>query len=238
MEDHSLISPQPVSVGVARRFYAVLLARPEQELSTAISWIERGTIPLSLEDCAILLRRHAEEQGTTVTEPEVLLESFFAMEGLRSALAWSPAQLIEFLARDAKEANPATDDAGQARVQEILLRFFAADEALEHTKKAQRIYDGLVPSFQGCSSIVDFRPVYNSPRTDIQHGIIAASLTIRTRGSDPSVEDEAMSFQLDASDIKALVNELTQLQQKIGLLRDFTDRQNMPLLNPSKSLTQ
>jgi hypothetical protein len=236
MEDHSLIAAEPISLGAARKFYAVLLARPESDLTTALSWVEAGNIPLSLEDCAARLSEFAAAQGVQIAETESLLESLFALEGLRTALGWSATELIEFLGRNAKEADETLDETQQGRVRSALQRFFGATEQLEHTKKAQRIYDGLIPNFQRCYSVVEFRPIFNDARNEIQHGIISASLTLETRDKEALFEKRTFSFQLDSSDIKVLVKELSRLQQKIGKLVEFAGGQNIPLLNPSQSI--
>jgi hypothetical protein len=235
MESHTLISRDVVPLHLARQFFGTLLKRSEADLATAVDWVEASTITLSLADCVRSLSAYATEKERSIENPQSILESLFSLEGLRVSLGWSGAELLRFLINDAKdeETLPAAIDVG--KVNDILIRFFNSKEKLEQTLKAQRIYDGALPSYESCSSLVDFRPVFDRKRESIVGGIISASLSLQLRSPEPGASLKQNSFQLDVSDISRLVEELLLLKQKIFALRTIVEK-DAPLLNPTKSL--
>jgi hypothetical protein len=117
-----------------------------------------------------------------------------------------------------------------------LLEFFSKTKhAFQQTLKSQRIYDGLLPNFKGCSSLVEFRPVYDSGRREIETGIIAATLSLEMMSPVGDEKEEIVSLQLDSDDITALVNELETLQGKLKSMQNLMSTK-INLVNPTKSL--
>src|SRR5207249_4338424 len=102
---------------------------------------------------------------------------------------------LDFLRNDAKE-EPRPSASVDAKPQlECVQRFLLGNtEKLARTAKAQRIYDGLLPNFSACWSLVEFRPVFDASRTEIENGIIVGTFIIKTRShtGDPK---EDFTFQ-------------------------------------------
>jgi hypothetical protein len=164
-----------------------------------------------------------------------MLEALFALEGLRSSLDWPPNDLLQYLAEQAKEDPPLQEGFDEAKFKSLLERFFGNSAKLERTLKAQRIYDGLLPNFESCSSLVEFRPVFDEVRERIVNGIVAATMIIETRSTDPEPELDRLVFQLDATDVERLMQELNRLKTKLKVFESWTER-HTDLLNPSGSL--
>ncbi|HSH38192.1 MAG TPA: hypothetical protein VK993_05350 [Chthoniobacterales bacterium] len=238
MESHTLISRDVVPLHLARQFFSTLVRRPAVELATAVDWVQAATITLSLADCVRSLSAYAEEQGAPIENSQPLLESLFSLEGLRVSLGWSGAELVAFLIDDARTEDTFSPTVDVNEIRDTLIRFFNNTDKLEQTLKAQRIYDGALPSFESCSSLVDFRPVFDTRRERITGGIISASLFLQLRSPQPGASVEQRSFQLDVSDIRRLSDELQQLKSKILALRAIVEERDVPLLNPAKSLSE
>jgi hypothetical protein len=235
MEDHSLITKAGIPRQLALRYFETLLKCGASELETVISWIQGATIKLSLDDCAKDLANYASANEQEISDPRAVLESLFSLEGLRASLEWSGERLIDLLCEDAKKGNLLREQDGPPYVAEALRRFFANQGKLERTLKAQRIYDGLLPNFESCSSIVEYRPVFDEERRTIVNGLVTASFTLQIRDAESGTDIETVSFQLDASDIQQMLSELKQLERKIQCLVTFASP-HCELLNPTRSL--
>jgi hypothetical protein len=201
MESHHLITRETIPRHLALQFFQTLVNCNPEELAIAVDWIKEATITLSLSDCARDLANFSEKRGVKVSQPEPVLEALFSLEGLRSSLNWSGSTLVEYLTDDAQKTKLITAEFDVSKINELLSRFFETSAKLERTLKAQRIYDGLLPNYESCSSLVEFRPVFDETRGKIVNGIIAATLTIEMRSGEPSTEVEKVSVQLDAADI-------------------------------------
>lgn len=237
MESHNLISREAMPRQFALRFFQTLANRAKADLETAVDWVESATITLSLTDCAKNLVEFAEQKGTKITQPESILEALFSLEGLRYSLNWSGTQLVEYLTDDAKKAELIPKDFDGVQFAASLDRFFAKSEKLERTLRAQRVYDGLLPNYQSCSSLVEFRPVFDEAREHLVNGIITATLTIEMRSDQSNADLEKVSVQLDATDIEQMLTELDRMKRKLRLLKEFAETgRNTILLNPSRSL--
>jgi hypothetical protein len=235
MENHTLISRDLIPRQLAGQYFQNLVKVGPTEANTAVDWLEQATIKLSLSDCAKELRVFAEDKGVKLSQPESLLEAFFSLEGLRCSLEWSGPAVIQLLLEDAKKSDSIPSDFDEESFRRILERFFRNSKKLEQTVKAQRVYDGLVPNYEGCSSMVEFRPIYDESRETIVNGIITATLTVNVREVDVDGALKKYSFQVDAKDIGELLEELTRLRKKFKTLRAMTDN-HVTLLNPSRSL--
>lgn len=235
MINHSLISKDVIPRQIALQFFQRLAKSPRTELTTAIDWIQQGTVKLSLADCTNDLKEFAETKSIAVPNAEPILEALFSIEGLRASLDWTGSNLVEFLASEAKNEKLVESDSDLAATSELLNKFFESSTKLEITRKAQRVYDGLLPNYESCFSLVEFRPIFNIERREITNGIIAATLTLQMRSTEPGGALETVSIQLDANDIDELATELTALRTKIRALYEFVAKQTV-LLNPSRSL--
>jgi hypothetical protein len=235
MESHHLITRGTIPLTLALQSFQTLINCDAAELGIAIDWVKEATITLSLSDCASDLARFAEKRGIKVSQPESVLKALFSLEGLRASINWTGANLVEYLKDEAKNKRLIPAESDTSKIVALLRRFFEASAKLERTLKAQRIYDGLLPNYEACSSLVEFRPVFDEARENIANGIIAASLTIEIRSEEFSAEVKKVSVQLDAADIDQLLDELTRLKRKIKLLRELAER-NTVLLNPSRSI--
>lgn len=231
MERHHLISREAFPRALALQYFQKLIDAAAA-LPITIDWVEEATITLSLSDCAEDLASFAGKRGVQVSNPESILEALFSLEGLRASLNWTSTDLVNFLADEAKKTKPA-QDIETSKIVESLNRFFAVSDKLERTRKAQRVYDGLLPRYDACSSLVEFRPVFDEARQKIVNGIIAATLTIEM--SSEEFEEKKVSVQLDAADIDQLLAELARLKAKLKLLRKLAES-NTVLLNPTRSL--
>ena len=235
MENHHLITRETVPLALALQSFKTLIDCNPEEFGIAIDWVKEATITLSLSDCAADLARFAEKRGIKVSQPESVLKALFSLEGLRASIGWTGADLVEYLKDEAKEKQLILAESDTSKIVALLTRFFEASAKLERTMKAQRIYDGLLPNYEACSSLVEFRPVFDETREKIVNGIIAATLTIEMRSEEFETEGKKVSVQLDAGDIDQLLSELTRLKRKIKLLRELSEG-NTVLLNPSRSI--
>jgi hypothetical protein len=236
MEKHILISKELIPLEIARRFFGTLLQCPIEKLALAIEWVESATIPLSLDDCAKALVEFAATRKVAISEAESILEALFSLEGLRSSLGWQGPDLVDYLE---KEQKPEVAEHPKKEQTELLKRFFTIAK-LERTAKAQKIYDGVLPNFEACWSLVEFRPVFDESRTEIVNAIIAATLILKIREYEEASANKTVCFQLDLADIGALISELNRLKGKITALRTYTEKEKraIDLLNPSKSLKE
>src|SRR5262249_428915 len=138
-----------------------------------------------------------------------------------------------FLAQD----TPASERASSGEIGKLLIKYFSPSSKLERTWRAQRIYDGLIPNFDACWSLVDFRPVFDQARSQILNGIIVGSLSVQVRQAKAGGGLNSISFQLDVADIDELIGELNRMKSKIKLLRQMVEEKTQ-LLNPSLSLKE
>ena len=233
MGHYSLITEGHLPRKMALQCLETLSKSDANSLSLAVQWVSDSTIKLSMIDCVDDFTRYAKEKGRDLYNAPELLQSLFALEGLRASLKWSGAKLVEFLIKDATGDNFQLSESEHSALVESLTTFFDNREKLDRTIKAQRIYDGLIPNYQTCASLVEFRPVFDGARDKIVSGLVVASLSLTLRSTDSG--DEVISFQLDASDIKSLLSELEQLKQKIAALTQFMPSDAV-LLNPSNSI--
>ena len=241
MPAHTLIARETIPLQLAVRHFSTLASSPEVDLAVAVDWFHQATVTLSLADCVRDLVGFAEKNEKRISTPEPLLEALFSLEGLRASLNWSGKKLTEFLLEAAADeaAKPASErtisaDFDSSSLARHLNRFFDESTKLETTLRAQLIYDGLLPNFDSCSSLVEFRPVFNQSREEIVSGLVVATLCIETR-TNPESSLERTSFQVDAKDLDALISELTRLKSKLLALKGFAEGQTT-LLNPSHSL--
>lgn len=232
MEKSHLITGE-VSARALFQYFESLAERNAEELDLAVDWFEGSEITLSIADCVRDLRRFAKSSGRDVANPKKLLEALFSLAGFRMAMDWSPKELIEFFVTSEAAELPNTTDV--ARLKKTLNRFFDNSGKFARTLKAQRIYDGLLPNFEACSSLVEFRPVFDEAREKILQGVISATLTIDMRSVEYPATSTRVSVQLDAKDIDELVGELGRLKKKIKLLKE-RECKDIHLLNPSRSL--
>ncbi len=235
MESHKLITRETIPRHLALQFFQTLITCDSAALKIAIDCTKQATIRVSLSDCAEDLDSYAEKAGTKISQPESILEALFSLEGLRSSIKWTGANLIEYLGEEAKKTQLIKAESDVSQVAELLKSFFENSAKLDRTLKAQRIYDGLLPNYETCSSLVEFRPVFDDTRESIVNGIIAATLTIQMRAEESTGEVKKISVQLDALDVDQLLAELTRLKGKIRLLKDLAEK-NTVLLNPSRSI--
>jgi hypothetical protein len=143
--------------------------------------------------------------------------------------------VLQFLLDDARKAKVIPENFDENQFRQLIDRFFTNAPKLERTLKAQRIYDGLLPNYESCSSVVDFRPVYDEARDIIVNGIIAATLIIEAREVEPDQEVQKYAFQVDAADVEQLLEELSRIKKKLKVLKELAERHTQ-LLNPSRSL--
>jgi Zn-dependent M32 family carboxypeptidase len=203
------------------------------EISNAvIEWVKQSALRLSLVDCAEEFTQFASAKKIKITDAKQLLQALFSLEGLRSVFGFSSVELVELLAGDAKEGEPKEDF---TRVKSQLVSFFDNSVKFERIQRAQRVYDGLLPNFEDCYSMVEFRPVFDVDRRQILNGIIAATLTLSMRPTDKTVETKQVSVQLDAADIQKLIAELDRLKTKMRALKNLVSKE-VQLLNPTQSL--
>lgn len=233
MPTHTLIKRETIPFHLVRSYYDTLLRSDLAEVETAINWIETQTIMLAVSDCAKSLASFAIEQGKQVKDPADVLEALFSLEGVRAAVGWSSNDLISFLNHEAVDAKRIQEGVNPEPLNRLLVRFFGNRAKLERTLKAQRVYDGLLPNFESCFSLVEFRPIFDEDRSQIINGVVAASLMLQVRNLDSELE--RYSFQLDATDIDQLLDELTRLKSKLSLTQAFSEKGTV-LLNPSRSL--
>jgi hypothetical protein len=235
MPEHNLIGKSIPSQQFAVESFKALMDAPPQHLALAIEWVVDRPIRLSLSDCKTDFLAFSALKGADVPTAEKILGALFSLEGIRAAINWTGTHFSKFLAEETAKTDrariPAIDTA-----REALQRFFTeASGKLAQTLKAQRVYDGLLPNFQSCSSLVEFRPVYNEARTSILSGIVTATLTVEMNSAESGADPDSVSFQLDAVDIERLAEELKYLKGKLNALADFA-RHGTDLVNPSKSL--
>jgi hypothetical protein len=235
MERHTLISRELLPRQLALQFFQTLLKTSPLELATAIDWVQEATIKLSLSDCAKDLAGFAQKKNIVISTPEAVLEALFSLEGLRCSLEWSGTAVLQFLLDDARKAKVIPENFDENQFRQLIDRFFTNAPKLERTLKAQRIYDGLLPNYESCSSVVDFRPVYDEARDIIVNGIIAATLIIEAREVEPDQEVQKYAFQVDAADVEQLLEELSRIKKKLKVLKELAERHTQ-LLNPSRSL--
>ena len=235
MESHTLISRELIPRQLALQYFQTLLKTDAEELQVAIDWIETATITLSLEDSARDLRNFAKDKQVEIAYPESLLEALFSLEGLRCSLEWTGQAVLQLLLEDAKTGKSIPKDFDEGKFRKSLGRFFGNSAKLERTLKAQRVYDGFLPNYESCSSLVDFRPIYEEKREQIINGIIAATMSISVRDVDGELLTNTYSFQLDAKDIDDMLEELSRLKTKLKALKNLAEGQ-VKLLNPSRSL--
>lgn len=235
MPEHILIAKAIQPQQFAVESFRSLMEAPPEHLALAIEWVITGAVRLSLSDCKTDFLAFAASRGTDVPLSESILSALFSLEGIRVAISWTGGQFARFLADEVAKGNETTNPAVDA-TRETLQRFFTdASTKLAQTLKAQRIYDGLLPNFRSCSSLVEFRPVYNEARNKILSGIVTATLTIQMNSPEVGSDSEPVSIQLDALDIDRLAEELKFLKSKLIALAAFV-RRDTELLNPSKSL--
>jgi len=237
MENHILISREVIGRKQADDLLFTIVDAEQQSLELVLRWAEQSSFPLSLEDCASEVSAFARSEAISVIAPSSLLAALFSIEGLRAGLGWTGDALIEYFTQASPPKEPralSADEAG--KLSDVLKRFFRLEEKFEYTRKAQSIYDGLLPTFRTCRSLVDVRPIFNSDASAIKGHIVAATLTVETFTLDSgNEEDELHSFQIDATDIDRLVAELTRLKSKISSISN-TALPLGSLLNPKKSL--
>jgi hypothetical protein len=234
MESHHLITRDGVPRQLALGYFETVASSDPVQLDVTVDWIEQAVITLSLADCARDVRKFAGDKGLDISNPESISEALFSLEGLRVSLDWSATDLIEYLTSTAKKAERIPPRVDVSRFQKALDRFFSNSAKLERTLKAQRIYDGLLPNYESCSSLVEFRPVFDEARKKVLHGIISATLTIEMRANEYPAKLKKVSVQLDAADIDQLQLELTRLKKKISLLKE-RESADITLLNPSRA---
>lgn len=236
MPTHELIAhaipPQNIAVG----HFQSLTRTPGHEVDSVIEWLKAKPVRLSLNDCTNDFMAHEKRLGRRAPRAaRMIFESLFSLEGIRSTLGWTGNAFAEFLAREAKKKRATVSSVSSTKQR--LIRFFSsAAQKLEQTRKAQRVYDGLLPNFKSCSSLVEFRPIYDDSRRHVQGGIITATLTLSVLPTDSESKISAFSVQLDAIDIETLTQELKLLNFKLLALRKLVSEQHTVLLNPSKSL--
>jgi hypothetical protein len=235
MPEHNLIGKSIPSQQFAVESFRALVDASPQYLALAIEWVIDQPIRLSLSDCKTDFLAFSARKGVDVPDAEKILGALFSLEGIRTAINWTGTNFSKFLAEETAKKDDAQIP-GIDAAREALQRFFIeASAKLAQTLKAQRVYDGLLPNFQSCSSLVEFRPVYNEARTTILSGIVTATLTVEMNSPESGSDPESVSFQLDAVDIDRLAEELKYLKGKLNALADFA-RRGTDLVNPSKSL--
>jgi hypothetical protein len=235
MESHDLISRELIPRPVALQFFQSLATSETRQLDTAIDWVQSATIRLSLSDCVRDVETFAQKKGVKIPNASEILEALFSLEGLRCSLRWSGPTLLQYLIDEATKEEALPKEFDQDSFKKSLSRFFSASEKLERTFKAQKIYDGLLPNFESCSSLVEFRPVFDEAREHIVNGIVTATMTIQTRSPESEMEFDYSSFQLDASDVDEITEELNRIKRKLVAIKHFAEPQTQ-LLNPTKSL--
>ena len=242
MKASQLLPRDDGSPGFIRNCFRNLREATAGELQTVVDWFETGGANLSLDDCVEALTKFAEERGTPVSKPATILKSLFALEAWRADLNINPAMVLRFLEDDARtQSKPQTGEIvdGGAELKtsrDLLLRFFGDSSRLRLLAKAQRLYDGVVPSFESCCSAVEFRPVFNQERTQFENGVIMATLIIRVRENGEYGGFDEHSIHLDAADIDELIKELESLKTEFSVLKRVSSSQ-VRLLNPSQSFT-
>lgn len=237
MEDHKLISREVITRKQADDLLFTLADTDQASLNLALDWAEASDLPLSLVDCTAELNKLARTKGLSLTAPGTLLGALFSIEGLRAGLGWTGDALVDFFlkASPPKEPRPLTAEEIQ-KLESALKRLFALGEKFDATRKAQKIYDGLLPIFRSCRSLVEIRPVFSSDASRITGHIIAATLAVDTYTVEPENElTETHSFQVDVTDVDKMIAELSRLKQKISSICD-AGVQLGTLLNPKKSL--
>lgn len=238
MPEHKLIREDFPPKDIALSAFQVVANAPPEIVAHATDWIRSGMpLRLSLSDCTEDFRAFLQKQKAESEHAESVLEALFSLEGIRSALGWTGASFAVALGNWAAETNAVTEEGERlAQTKESLQGFFQrAGPLLEHTKKAQRIYDGVVPNFHSCSSLVEFRPVFDEGRAEIHAGILSATLTLKLLSAETGSEPSPVSLQLDARDIRLLQEELERMKRKLSALRNFVEPDTR-LINPSKSL--
>jgi hypothetical protein len=240
MDKHAVITRETIPLKLAREFYDSLQGVKARELAVAIDWVEdeKETITLALADCAKALEKFAAHQGVTVSDPISILQALFSLEGLRAGLGWDSEALVSFLSEDAEEGKRIKSKERHEELKNLLGKFFGKSPKLARTLKAQKVYDGLIPNFESCWSLAEFRPIYDDARSKILNGIIAASFTFQVRPIGAEEAPETISFQLDVADIEQVIGELKKLNSKISALKQMVEKDDFKLLNPSKSLKE
>jgi len=237
MDKHRVITSEGIPFHMAMDFYHTLRHASLKDVRTVVEWIkdEKETIKLSLADCANDLRRFATAHGGSVADPISILHALFSLEGFRSSAGLEADELLGFLEQNVKRRKQRRDSQKEIELKAMLVGLFGRSAKLARTSKAQRVYDGLIPNYDSCWSLVEFRPIFDEARSQIVNGIVAASLSFQTRGVDSEQTLQTFAFQVDMADLEQMIEELGRVKSKIGTLRELAEK-SVVLVNPTKSL--
>lgn len=236
----SLITREALPFELAVQHFCFLSKAPKSQLDFIAKWIRDYEKPLklSLSDCTRLVTEAAQGKERDWLSTKLVLHAYFELEQLRNSVECSGSDLIELVSDAATENDLIKADSEELKkVQDALKIFFENEKKLSQAAKAQKIYEGLIPSFDSCWSLVELRPILNHERTRIEAAIIAATLSLRLREVGTRLgKYSTVSFQLDATDVERLIEELNSIRSKMTLLDHFAASQT-DILNSNASLS-